>query len=120
MSTSRIHILLAMDIHDGKFSEFDAIANQMVAVTDKEPGALGYSFFLSSDRKHCRLVEGYRDVSAITAHYKGAAVQQFVPKMLKLVTLVLIEIYGDPGPEVTAMAAALKPAVFTAWHGFYR
>lgn len=120
MSTSRIRLLLGMDIHDGKFSEFEAIARQMVAVTEKEPGALGYSFLLSADRKHCRLVEGYSDVSAITAHFKGPAVQQFVPQLLKVVTLFLVEIYGDPGPEVTAMVAALKPALFTTWHGFDR
>ncbi len=120
MSTGRIRLLLGMDIHDGKYSELEAIAKQMVAVTEREPGALGYSFFLSPDRKHCRLVEAYSDVSAITTHFKGPAVQQFVPKMLKVVTLALLEIYGDPGPEVTAMAAALKPALFTIWHGFDR
>ena len=120
MSTSRIRLLLGLDIHDGKFSEFEAIAKQMVAVTEKEPGALGYSFLLSADRKHCRLVEGYSDAAAITAHFKGRAVQEFVPQLLKASTLTLMEIYGDPGPEVTAMAAALKPAMFTAWHGFDR
>jgi quinol monooxygenase YgiN len=120
MSTSRIRLLLAMDIHDGKLPEFEAIAKQMAAVTEKEPGALGYSFLLSADRKHCRLAETYSDVAAIAAHFRGPAVQQFVPQMLKVVTLVQMEIYGDPGPEVTAMAAALKPALFTAWHGFDR
>jgi hypothetical protein len=33
---------------------------------------------------------------------------------------VLIGIYGDPEPEVTAMAAGFNLAVFTPWQGFDR
>jgi quinol monooxygenase YgiN len=120
MRMRRIRLLLGLDIHDGKFSDFEAVAQKMVAVSEKEPGTLCYEFLLSADRKHCRLVEVYTDVAAITAHFKGPAVQQFVPQLFKVSNLVLIEMYGDPGPEVTAMAAALNPAVFTAWHGFDR
>lgn len=120
MSTSHIRLLLGLDIHDGKFSEFETIAQQMVAVSEKEPGTLLYQFFLSADRKHCRLVETYTDVPAITAHFKGPAVQQLVPALLKVGSLVLLEIYGDPAPAVTAMAAPLKALVFTPRHGFDR
>jgi quinol monooxygenase YgiN len=120
MSTSRIRLLVDIDIHDRKFSDFEAIALQMVAVSEKEPGTLCYNFLLSADRKHCRLVEGYTDVSAITAHFKGPAVQQFVPQLLKVASPVLMEIYGDPGPEVTAMAAAFNAVILTGWHGFDR
>lgn len=120
MSTSPIRLLLGVDIHEGKFSELEAIAKQMVAVSTKEPGTLFYQFFLSANRKHCRLVEAYSDVPAVTAHFKGPAVQQLVPQLLKVTSPVLLEIYGDPGPEVAALAASLRAVVFTPWHGFDR
>lgn len=120
MGTQRIRLVVGLDIHEGKFSEFELIAKQMVAVSEKEPGTLAYHFVLSADRKHCRLVEGYTDAAAITAHFQGPAVQQFVPQMLKVATITLMEFYGDPGPEVTAMAAAFNAAIFQAFEGFDR
>jgi len=120
MSPSRIRLLVDLEIHEGKFAEFEALAKKMVAVSEQEPGTLGYHFVLSADRKRCRLVEGYADAAAITAHFKGPAVQQLVPQMVQLATPTRMEIYGDPGPQVRAAAAAFGAEVFTAWEGFDR
>lgn len=120
MSTERIRLLVGLDIHAGKFSEFEAIVRQMVAVSEKEAGTLAYHFVLSADRKQCRLVEGYTEVAAITAHFQGAAVQQFVPQLLKVASATLMEFYGDPGPVVTAMAAQFNAPIFQAFEGFDR
>ncbi len=120
MSTDRIRLLVAFDIHEGKFSEFEAIAKQMIAVSEKEPGTIAYNFVLSADRKRSRLVEGYRDAAALATHFQGPAVQQFVPQLLRVVTPTLMEFYGDPGPEVTAMAKSFSAVVFTEFEGFDR
>src|SRR5262249_1037942 len=105
MSTSRIRLLVDIDIREGKFAAFEVIAKQMVGVREKEPGTLAYHFVLSADRKRARLVEGYTDAAAITAHFNGPAVQQLVPKMIQVASATRMEIYGDPGPQVSAMAA---------------
>jgi len=120
MNTDRIRVLVDININEGKLADFESIALQMVAVSEKEPGTLAYHFLLSADRTRCRLLEGYSDVAAITAHFKGPAVQQFVPQLMKVANPVLMEIYGDPGPEVTTMAAAFNAVVFTSWRGFDR
>lgn len=120
MATSRIRLLVELDIHEGKLAEFEAIARNMVAVSEQEPGTLAYHFLLSGDRKRCRLIEGYTGADAITAHFSGPAVQKFVPQMLQVSTPVRMEIYGDPGPYVSATAAAFGAEVFTAWEGFDR
>ena len=118
MSTTRIRVVVDLDIYDGKLAEFEAIAKQMVAESEQEPGTIGFHFVLSADRTRCRLVEGYVDAAAITAHFNGPAVQQFVPQMLQVATPTRMEIYGDPGPQVTATAAAFGAEVFSAWEGF--
>ena len=97
MSTGRIRLLVEINIHEGKFADFEAIAKQMVAVSEQEPGTLGYHFLLSADRTRCRLIEGYNDAAAITAHFNGPAVQQFVPQLMRVASPVRMEIYGDPG-----------------------
>ena len=120
MSTSRIRLLVDMDIHEGKFAEFEAIAKKAAEVSRQEPGTIAYHFLLSADRKRCRLIEGYTDAAAITAHFTGPVVQQVVPQMMQLAAVTRMEIYGDPGPQVAAMAAALSAEVFVAWEGFDR
>ncbi len=118
--TSHIRVVVDINIHERKFAEFEAVARQMVAVSETEPGTLAYHFVLSADRKLCRLVEGYADAAAITAHFNGPAVQQLVPKMMQVATATRMEIYGDPGPQVAGMAAAFGAEVFTSWEGFDR
>ncbi len=81
MSTDRIRLLVDFEIHEGKLAEFEAVAQQMVSVSEQEPGTLAYHFVLSADRKRCRLVEGYTDMSAIAAHFDGPAVTQYVPRI---------------------------------------
>ena len=120
MGTGRIRVLVDINIREGKLAEVEAIALQMVAVSENEPGTLAYHFVLSADRTRARLVEGYSDVAAITAHFNGPAVQQLVPQLLQVASPARMEIYGDPGPQVTAMAAALGAEIFTAWQGFDR
>jgi len=98
METSRVRLLVDFNIHHGKLGEFERIAREMAAVSEQEPGTLGYHFVLSADRQTCRLVEGYTDAAAITAHFNGPAVQQLVPQILQVATPARMEIYGDPGP----------------------
>jgi quinol monooxygenase YgiN len=120
MSTSRIRLLVDMDIHDGKFAEFESLARQMAGVSEAEPGTLAYHFVLSADRRRCRLVEGYDDAAAIMAHFAGRAVKELLPQMLQVASVTRMEIYGDPGPQVTARAKEVGAEIFTAWEGFDR
>ena len=57
MSTGRVRLLVDINIQEGKFAEVESLARQMVAVSESEPGTLGYHFLLSEDRTRCRLVE---------------------------------------------------------------
>ena len=120
MSTARIRLLVDLDVHEGKFAKVESLARQMVAVSENEPGTLAYLFVLSADHTRCRLVEGYTDANAITAHFNGPAVQKYVPQLLQAATPTRMEIYGDPGPQVAAMAGAFGAEIFTAWQGFDR
>jgi quinol monooxygenase YgiN len=120
MATDRIRLLVDFVINEGKLAEFEAIAKQMVAVSEQEPGTLAYHFVLSADRKRCRLVEGYTDAAAIAAHFDGPAVTRLVPELIQFCSPVRMEIYGDPGAKVATLASAFGAEVFTAWQGFDR
>jgi|SRR5271157_4288586 len=119
MTTSTVHFMVDLTIHEGKFASFEGIAQEMIASTQREPGALGYEWFLSADRTRCRLVETYADSDAVLAHLTGHAVQVGVPKLLETSSLNRFEVYGDPGPKAAAMLAGFGGEVFAPWRGLH-
>ncbi len=120
MSTQPIHLVVELTIYEEKFDAFEGIAQDMIAASQKEPGTLGYDWYLSSDRRRCRLTETYQDAQALLAHFKGPAVQQLVPRLLECSRLERFEVYGDPGAEATEMLKGFGAEIFQAWHLFRR
>jgi quinol monooxygenase YgiN len=117
---SIIRLLVDLTIYHERFDAFNVIAREMTAGSELEPGTLSYEWFLSSDRRRCRLVETYLDADALLAHFNGPVVQQMVPKLIEQSRLERFEVYGDPGPEAQAMLAGFGAEVFQPWHALSR
>jgi quinol monooxygenase YgiN len=79
MNKSTVYFTVDLNIHEGKFDELAGIAQAMITSTQKEPGALGYDFYLSADRRRCRLLEAYTDANAVLTHLNGPTVRELVP-----------------------------------------
>jgi quinol monooxygenase YgiN len=120
MPKAAVHLLVESTIHDGQFEAFEGVAREMSAGSQAEAGTLGYEFYLSSDRKRCRLLESYATAEALLAHFDGVVVQQLVPKMLQHVTIDRFEVYGNPGPQMSAALANFGAQVFAHWGGLVR
>jgi quinol monooxygenase YgiN len=117
MTRNMVRFTVDLAINEGKFDQFESIAQAMIAGTLKEAGALGYDWFLSADRKRCRLIETYEDANAVLAHCTGPVVQQLVPKILETSSIAGFEVYGDPGPEAAKMLAGVGAEIFGFWRG---
>ena len=120
MTKNTVRFTVELTINDGKLDEFQSIAKTMTAGTEKEPGALGYDWCLSSDRRRCRLLETYAGADAVLAHLTGPVVQEFVPKILGTASISRFEVYGDPGPKASQMLAGFGAEIFPVWHGLTR
>ena len=120
MTKDSVRFTVDLTINEGKLQEFERIAQTMIAGSHKEAGTLGYDWYLSGDRKRCRLVETYADANAVLAHLTGPVVQELVPKILEMSALNGFEVYGDPGPKATEMLAGLGAEIFQAWRGLDR
>ena len=120
MAKAAVHLLVESTIHDGQFAAFENVAREMIAGSQSEPGTLGYEFYLSSDRKQCRLLETYASADALLAHFNGPVVQQLVSKLRQYVTVDRFEVYGDPGAQMSAMLANVGAQVFSHWGGLNR
>lgn len=120
MSKNTVRFTVELTINEKQFNAFEALVQTMIAGTQKEPGALGYDWCLSSDRKRCRLIETYVDPNAMQAHIDGPVVQQLVPKLLETATLNRFEVYGDPGPKAAEILAGVGAEIFPIWRGLDR
>jgi quinol monooxygenase YgiN len=120
MPNQKVYFIVDLTIHDGQLANFEATAKTMTEGTLKESGALGYEWFLSKDRKQCRLIETYADANAVLAHVGGTVVQQLVPKMLENSTLTSFKVYGDPGPKASDILAKVGAEIAPLWHGLGR
>ena len=119
-SGNMVRFAVDLTINSEGFDEFESIAQAMIAGSRMEPGTLGYDWFVSGDRRRCRVIETYADANAVLAHLTGPVVQELVPKILKTSSISGFEVYGDPGPEAAKMLAGFGAEIFTLWHGLNR
>jgi len=115
MSENVVRLIVDLNINEGKFEEFEALAKQMSAGSQKEAGTPGYEWFISADRKSTRLVETYVDAAAVLEHFKGPVVQTLVPKMIQVASVGRFEVYGDPGAQMAAGLGAFGAVIFKNW-----
>jgi quinol monooxygenase YgiN len=120
MTKPGVYFIVDFAIGEGKIDEFQAIARDMVAGTQSEPGALGYEFYLDTDGRQCRLIEVYSDSDAALTHCKGPVVQQLVPKLLGVSSLIGFRVYGDLSDEAAETLTNGGAQLLTQWEGFNR
>lgn len=120
MSKGAVQFNVSLTVNDGKLEAFQGIAQAMITGTQKEPGALGYEWYLSGDRKRYRLIENYQDANAVLAHMNGPVVRDLVPKLLEVSCLNNFEVYGDPGPKAAEGLPGIGAEIFQFWRGLGR
>jgi quinol monooxygenase YgiN len=117
MNTQRVHFVIDLAIHGGKFDDFAAIVRSMTDGTATEAGALEYEWFLSKDNSRCRLLETYANAEAVQAHLAGAVVHELVPKLLAFATISRFEVYGVlDGPSAMTLSS-FGAEIYRHWHG---
>jgi quinol monooxygenase YgiN len=120
MSNDTVRFIVDLSIHDGKVGEFERVAQAMCASSQNESGTLAYSWYLSDDRKRCRLIETYTDADAAFAHLTGPVVKELVPQLLASSKVAAFEVYGDPGHKATEILMRFGAEIFKPWLGFNR
>ena len=111
--SKQVMLNVSLTLNDGKADAFQAIARDMVEASRKEPGTLGYEWYISSDGKRCQLIETYVDAEALLAHFAGPVVKEGVPKMMATVTVTGFQVYGEPGRKARDLLAGFGAEIFS-------
>jgi len=116
--SEQIHWLLEVTILPGQFDNFRAVARDLIASAEKEPGTLAYEWNLSPDGSSCHIYERYRDSAAVMAHVTGFGA--FAERFLAACRPGRFDVYGSPSDEVKAALADFQPVYHTHFGGFSR
>jgi quinol monooxygenase YgiN len=109
-----VRIYVSMTVSEDQLSVFQDVANFLTEGSKQEPGTLGYEWFAATDGTHYRLVENYENAAAVEAHFDSITFERGIPRLVAACHIDAFEIYGDPGPKVTAIAGGMG-AVFFAY-----
>jgi quinol monooxygenase YgiN len=117
MST-QISWLLEVEIVPGKLEDFHAVARDLIANTEPEPGTLDYEWHLSPDNTVAHIFERYADSASIIQHAAGFG--NFAARFLASCMVTRLSVYGTPSEEAKAALADLNPVYFSELGGFSR
>lgn len=107
---SELQVTARLKVHDGKLAEFKAAAERCVtSVRENDSGTLQYDWFFNADETECVVRERYRDSDAVLEHIANMG-DAF--GALLGVCDILLEVYGDPSPELVAASEGLSVEVF--------
>jgi len=119
MAKNTVRFVVTIAVHEGQFEAFEAVAREMTALTQMEPGTLAYDWYLSADRTQCRLYESYVDGNAALAHMAGTVVQTLVPKLLAHSAITGFEVYGPAGASADMLVGA-GATIYPFWQSIER
>ena len=77
----------------------------MAAAAEAETGTTHFRWFGNEGGDGFTLLETYANAKATEVHFTGPVVDELVPRLVAVVSFTSYEIYGDPGPKVSEMAA---------------
>ena len=107
----KIHVIARFKIHDGQLDAFKAGADQCVATTSTEPGAMLYDWFIDEENMACTVVETYEDSEATLAH--AANINEDLGNMMQFGDFSG-EVFGNASQELIDALAPMniKPVPF--------
>ena len=116
--SNQISWLLEVQILPGKLDDFRAVARELIASTEAEPGTFDYEWHLSPDHKTAHIFERYADSAAMLKHVAGFG--NFAARFLASCQVTKFSVYGTPSAEAKSALADLRPLYFSGIGGFSR
>jgi hypothetical protein len=105
---THLQVTARLKIHEGKLNEFKDLAAQcLVAVKEREPGALQYDWFFNDDNTEYVVRERYAHLGNIG---------ELLGKLM-LVADISLEVFGNPSQELRAAIAAMNPKIYSFYQG---
>ena len=100
-----IHIVARFIINDGQLDKFKKGAEDCIAATKNESGALLYDWFINENELSCTVIETYKDSNAVLAHVGN--VNEPLSKLMEISDFV-VEVFGNASVELQNALKEMK------------
>jgi quinol monooxygenase YgiN len=109
--TNQIYWILEVEILPRQLENFRAVARDLIASTEHEPGTLGYEWNLNDDGTVCHIYERYKNSEALVTHVHGFGA--FAERFMQACRPTRFHIYGNPSEDAKATLADFGPVYFS-------
>lgn len=116
--SEQIYWILEVAILPGQLDNFRAVAGDLIAATEPEPGTLGYEWALNDDGTVCHIYERYQNSDALVAHVRSFG--NFAERFMQACRPTRFHVYGTPNEAAKAALADFGPVYFSPLGGFSR
>lgn len=93
-----------VDIVPGQLAAFTAVARDIMATMEQEPGSLEYRYALNADETTCHIYERYRDSAGLLAHAEMFG-RTYAERFMEACTPSRFSVYGTPDDEAKGILA---------------
>lgn len=114
-----VHWVLELSIKPDNVDDFKAVMTDLVAATEKEPGAIAYEWHFNDDGTICHIYERYRN-SAGAADHLAMFGEKFAERFLAAGTPTRLCVYGEPDAELVETLSGFSPLILKQAAGFSR
>jgi quinol monooxygenase YgiN len=114
-----LYLIFQANIREGQYAALLEVSKKLIAQTEQEKGAPLYEWFVSEDKKVVHVIERYADSDALLEHMSNFSKSNGA-ELMQAVQDARIQIYGNPTPELKAIAAEQGIALFAPIGGFNR
>jgi quinol monooxygenase YgiN len=115
----QVSLLVETVVKPGELDTFEALMEEMVEHTSKEPGTLNYEWYASDDGGAVHIYERYADSDAVIAHATGFPVE-WAKRFVACVEVTRATVYGNPSARARELMAGFGPTYLGPWGGFAR
>ena len=100
-NTHEIFWIYEVAINPGKFDDFVAVAHDIMATIEEEPGTVEYRYSMDAKGTVCHIYERYRDSKGLLAHAANFG-RVYAERFMAACTPSRFSIYGEPDAEAAA------------------
>jgi len=116
---SEIYWLVTCAVKPGKFDDFRAVVEPLVAATKAEEGSIAYDYTVNDDHTLVHIFESYRDSAAVVSHVT-TVFSQFAEGFLEGVDVTGFVVFGTPDAAAKEILDGFGSTYFTPFEGFTR
>lgn len=111
MEQITFHVVFALKANS--LDSFKAVAERFKNAASKEPGTIGYNFYLNAEKTAFIFIETYANSEAVITHQKDTSA--ILADAKKLVNSITLQVLGNPSEALKKLLGNSPTPSYYSW-----